>query len=209
MAYKVFENGYPLPASDLNNYLMNQAVMVFASSTDRASSLTAPVEGMLTWLQDTNKYQYYTGSAWADLILTYTANRAIASNGSGELTASSVTATELGYLSGVTSAIQTQLNAKQNNGSIVDKSSNYSIVAGDVGNTIRSTSAPITITVDNVLTAGQRIDFIQDAGQITFVAGAGVTLQSKNAKLKTSAQYAGATIICVASGQYRLIGDLG
>lgn len=36
------------------------------------------------------------------------------SNGSGFLTSSSVTATELGYLSGVTSAIQTQLNAKAN-----------------------------------------------------------------------------------------------
>lgn len=70
MAYKVFENGFPLPASDLNNYLMNQSVMVFASSTDRASSLTAPVEGMLTWLQDSNKFQYYTGSAWSDLIPT-------------------------------------------------------------------------------------------------------------------------------------------
>ena len=43
----------------------------------------------------------------------YTVNRAIVSDGSGHLFPSSVTATELGYVSGVTSAIQTQLNAKQ------------------------------------------------------------------------------------------------
>lgn len=42
-----------------------------------------------------------------------TASRALQSDGSGVISASSVTSTELGYLSGVTSAIQTQLNGKQ------------------------------------------------------------------------------------------------
>lgn len=41
-----------------------------------------------------------------------TASRALVSDGSGFVSASAVTATELGYVSGVTSAIQTQLNAK-------------------------------------------------------------------------------------------------
>jgi hypothetical protein len=42
-----------------------------------------------------------------------TASRALVTDGSGLVTVSAVTATELGYLSGVTSALQTQLNAKQ------------------------------------------------------------------------------------------------
>jgi hypothetical protein len=41
-----------------------------------------------------------------------TASRALQSDGSGNVAVSSVTSTELGYLSGVTSAIQSQLNAK-------------------------------------------------------------------------------------------------
>lgn len=41
-----------------------------------------------------------------------TANRLVVSDGSGNMSASSVTDTEAGYLSGVTSAIQTQLSAK-------------------------------------------------------------------------------------------------
>ncbi|MAR97517.1 MAG: hypothetical protein CMG17_07730, partial [Candidatus Marinimicrobia bacterium] len=41
-----------------------------------------------------------------------TASRALVSNGSGKVAVSAVTSTELGYLDGVTSAIQTQLNAK-------------------------------------------------------------------------------------------------
>jgi hypothetical protein len=42
----------------------------------------------------------------------FTASRALVSDASGLATASSVTSTELGYVGGVTSAIQTQLNAK-------------------------------------------------------------------------------------------------
>lgn len=42
-----------------------------------------------------------------------TASRALESNGSGVISASAVTSTELGYVSGVTSAIQTQLGNKQ------------------------------------------------------------------------------------------------
>ena len=41
-----------------------------------------------------------------------TSNRALISNGSGKVAASDVTSTELGYLDGVTSNIQTQLNGK-------------------------------------------------------------------------------------------------
>ena len=68
VAYKVFTNGSVLNASEINDNLMNQAVMVFSNSATRAAALTAPVEGMLTWLEDSNKYQYRNGSgAWVDL----------------------------------------------------------------------------------------------------------------------------------------------
>lgn len=46
-------------------------------------------------------------------ITAVTASRALVSDGSGFISASATTATEIGYVSGVTSAIQTQLNAKQ------------------------------------------------------------------------------------------------
>lgn len=44
-----------------------------------------------------------------------TASRALTSDGSGVVSASSTTSTELGYVSGVTSSIQTQLNGKMAN----------------------------------------------------------------------------------------------
>ena len=92
---------------------------------------------------------------------------------------------------------------------VSDKSANYTIVSGDKNSLIRSTGSAITITVNNVLAVGERIDFSQfGSGQITFTAGAGVTLVSKGSLVKTSAQYAAVTIICVASGIYQLVGDL-
>lgn len=93
---------------------------------------------------------------------------------------------------------------------VSDKSANYTIVAGDKNSVIRSTNSAITITIANVLAVGERIDFIQfGTGQVTFAAGAGVTLASADNLLKTAKQYAGATVICVASGVYSLIGNLG
>jgi hypothetical protein len=141
--------------------------MVFSNSTARASAITSPNEGMLTWLEDVNKYQYYSGSAWVDL---------------GDQPA--------GWS---------------------DKSANYSVVAADLGTTIRSTGSAITITIDNVLTQqGDRIDFIQaGAGQITFAAGTGVTLSSADAKLKTAKQFAAASVVFGGSGVYYLVGNLG
>lgn len=68
MSYKVFVNGDPLPASEVNDYLMNQVVISFADSTARSASLPIPVEGQVTWMEDSNKYQYYTGSQWLDLL---------------------------------------------------------------------------------------------------------------------------------------------
>ena len=54
-----------------------------------------------------------TGSASTIDTESLTADRAVIVNGSQKIAVSDVTSTELGYLDGVTSAIQTQLDAKQ------------------------------------------------------------------------------------------------
>lgn len=54
-----------------------------------------------------------TGGASTIVSDNLTANRALISNASGKVAVSDVTSTELGYLDGVTSAIQTQINGKQ------------------------------------------------------------------------------------------------
>ena len=62
---------------------------------------------------------YLTGAISTVLTADLTASRAVASNASGKLVSSATTDTELGYLSGVTSAVQTQLNTKAADNAVV------------------------------------------------------------------------------------------
>ena len=66
--YKLFVNGNALSASDLNTYIQQQTVMVFADSTARATALSGVVaEGMISYLSDSNALQYYDGATWQDV----------------------------------------------------------------------------------------------------------------------------------------------
>ena len=58
------------------------------------------------------KQDKITGAATTITEDNLTANRALVSNSSGKVAVSTVTSTELGYLDGVTSNVQTQLNKK-------------------------------------------------------------------------------------------------
>lgn len=61
---------------------------------------------------DTNTTYTFNGAVSTIKDSNLTASRALVSNGSGKVAVSDVTSTELGYLDGVTSAIQTQLDGK-------------------------------------------------------------------------------------------------
>ena len=62
--YRTFGAGEVLTASNVQTYLMDQAIPVFASSTARDAAITSPSEGQHCFLSDTDALQYYTGSAW-------------------------------------------------------------------------------------------------------------------------------------------------
>lgn len=63
--YKLFATGDVLTAAQVNTYLMQQTVMVFASSAARTTALSGVIaEGMVSYLQDTNSLEVYDGSAW-------------------------------------------------------------------------------------------------------------------------------------------------
>lgn len=51
-------------AKDLADAIAPRSVMRFASASARGATLTTPVEGMTTWLQDVNRLEVYDGSSW-------------------------------------------------------------------------------------------------------------------------------------------------
>lgn len=66
--FKVFAVGEVLTAADVNDYLMEQSIGIYADSSTRDSQLSSPVEGQFAYLADSNTLTYYTGSAWASYI---------------------------------------------------------------------------------------------------------------------------------------------
>jgi hypothetical protein len=66
--YHTFATGDVLTAAQVQFNLQNQVVMYFADSTARTTALTGVlVEGMVSYLADTNVVEVYTGAAWVSL----------------------------------------------------------------------------------------------------------------------------------------------
>ena len=66
--FKTFAVGEVLTANNVNTYLMQQSVMVFADASARSTAISSPSEGMMTYLTGTNSLWYYSGSAWAEIV---------------------------------------------------------------------------------------------------------------------------------------------
>lgn len=55
-----------LGSAELNGYLMDQAVMRFASASARAAAIPSPSQGMVTYLDSTKRVEHHDGTAWRD-----------------------------------------------------------------------------------------------------------------------------------------------
>ena len=63
--FKSFVNGNVLLASEVNTYMMEQQIMVFAGTATREAAITSPSEGMFAFLKDTDTLTVYITS-WGD-----------------------------------------------------------------------------------------------------------------------------------------------
>ena len=70
MPRKEFEAFTRLDASDVNTFLMDQSVMSFAGTAARGSAIPTPVQGMTTYLEDSESYESYNSSAWVPMLST-------------------------------------------------------------------------------------------------------------------------------------------
>lgn len=66
--WRTFTSGAVLTAAQVQTFLQDQVVQVYATSSARSSALgTAVSAGMVSYLTTTQQTQYYNGSAWVDL----------------------------------------------------------------------------------------------------------------------------------------------
>jgi hypothetical protein len=124
-------------------------------------------------------------------------------------------AAELNYVDGVTSAIQDQFDSPVAT-FITDATTARTLTSTDAGKTILFTSASaITITVDasTDFAVGTRVDIIADgAGAVTVTASTATVAAAETSTTSGSftigGQYSAATLLCVATDTYRLIGNV-
>lgn len=62
--HKLWVAGERVDADDLQGYLQDQVVAVFATTAARDAAITAPAEGMLAAITGTDRLYVYSGSAW-------------------------------------------------------------------------------------------------------------------------------------------------
>lgn len=194
--YRTWTPGEVITASDVQSYLQDQAVLVFPTSAARSSAIPVPIEGMLTYNEEAEQYQYYTGASWEQLapLTGGTQGQAFVSNGTAQAGFGSVKAEF------VTSTVS-------------NKSTNYTVVATDA-NTLLNITAAGTVTFPNALAnIGDRVDVLRNtSGSVVLVAGSGVTswagvgTAGTGVALYINTEYSAATVLKTGASEYRVIG---
>jgi hypothetical protein len=202
---KVFAAGEVLTAANVGGYLMDQTVMVFDDAASRTSALGLDVaEGMVAYTKDDNAIQYYSGSAWVSVSSPGDITEVIAGTAlTGGGTAGAVT-------------LNVDLDAVNTTTFITDATTARTLTATDAGNTILFTSASaITVTVDasTDFPVGTRVDIVANgAGALTVTASTatvtGAATSTTSGSFTIGAQYSAATLLCVATDTYLLVGNV-
>jgi hypothetical protein len=154
---------------------------------------------MLSWVENDDKFQYYDGASWIDLIVPIeggTQGQAYVSNGTAAAAFGDVKA----------QFIETTLTGK---------SANYTATSSDV-NTVLNVTASATVTFPDVLSSvGDRIDVLANtSGTVYLAAGTGVTSWAGAGTAGTGVEfyihtaYAPASVIKTGSAEYRVIGQV-
>ena len=196
---KLFVSGAVLTAAQVNTFLMDQTVMVFATTADRDAAFGGAgeptlAEGMFAITKDTDTLWYYTGAAWVGRSIATGDDRKV-------LTADSASTGGLKY------------NYPSDAPTVRSVSNTTNFVQADAGGLVSSTGSAITLQCPSNATVpiaiGTQINIVQTGtGIVTFNGAVGVTVNSFGNKLRTNGQYAVATVVKTATDTWLLLGNL-
>jgi hypothetical protein len=163
---------------------------VYGRATSATQATTTDIaEGTNLYFNDSRARAAITGGASSIASANLTANRALISDAGGKVGVGTVTSVELNHLSGVTSAIQTQLNAKQ------AQDATLTTIAGltTAPNTMIYFTAPDVAAVTSLTVFGRSLldDADAAAARTTLGLAIGTNVQAYDADLGAIAALAG------------------
>jgi hypothetical protein len=230
--YKLFNTGDVLTAAQVNTYLMQQTVMVFADSTARTTALSGVLaEGMLSYLKNTNAVEVYNGSSWVAVsntgdITGVTAGTGLSGGGtSGSVTVSIDTAVTADLSTAQTLTNKTLTSPTINDGKLnltlnANTGTTYTFVLADNGKLVTSNNAagqtlsiPTNASVAYPTGAQINVAWITGAGQPTIdavtpgtttILSTGATSTAPKLRVVNSA----ATCIKIDTDTWLVVGDI-
>jgi hypothetical protein len=209
-----------LTSYDLNNFQSTvppYASLALSGSTSGTTTIQATaVAGTNTLTLPATNSDTLVGKATTDTLTNKTLTAPIISTitNTGTLTLPTSTDTLVGRATTDTLTNKTLTAPKINLAFNAQTGTTYTLVAADSSKLVTASNASaIVVTIPPaIFAAGEAINLQQiGAGQVTFAAGAGVTITSTGAtsaapKLRT--QNSACTIICTTSNTFTVIGDL-
>ena len=209
-----------LTSYDLDNFQATVppvASLPFSGSTSGTTTVQATaIAGTNTLTLPATNSDTLVGKATIDTLTnkTLTAPTISTITNTGTLTLPTSTDTLVGRATTDTLTNKTLTAPKINLALNAQTGTTYTLVAADSGKLVTSSNAsPVVITIPpSVFAAGEQIN-VQSigAGLTSFVAGVGVTITSTGATSAAPvlrAQFSACTIICTASDNFTVIGDL-
>jgi hypothetical protein len=205
--FKDFVVGEVLTSSDVDGFLMQQAVMRFADDGARGSALGTAVgtgvlaEGMLTYNLDTKALEVYDGTAWGPVV-TVKEKRIEAFTGSGTWTVPA----------GVTYAIAHMVGGGGGVGTLVSGGDGASSSVAFASGTVTAVGGNKGIALDNIIANVGAANSGEPANYRTNVGGsvqAGVSGGGRGARITAAATVAPAASITVTVGAGGAAGTSG
>jgi hypothetical protein len=163
MPWKEFVDGEILDASEVNTYFMDQAVLVFETEVARETAITAPTEGMFSYITSTSTIYIYDGTEWSAQLAEITDGAVTAA----KIASGAVLEAKIGSGAVTTSKIASSVTLTTPNIGVATATSINGLTVSSSTGTLSITNGKTLAASNSITLAGTDSSTISVSGNIT------------------------------------------